>query len=37
LEEDKANELLERIKNFNDEAEGISPISAFISAIEKFV
>ncbi|KJF42301.1 hypothetical protein [Draconibacterium sediminis] len=37
LEEDKANELLERIKKFNEEAEGISPISAYISAIEKFV
>lgn len=37
LEEDKANELLDRIKIFNDEAEGISPISAYISAVERFV
>lgn len=37
LEEDKADELLNRIKSFNNKAEGVSPISAFISAIEKFV
>ncbi|WP_319480592.1 hypothetical protein [uncultured Draconibacterium sp.] len=37
LDEEKANELLLRIKAFNQETEGVSPISAFISAIEKFV
>ncbi|WP_372648519.1 hypothetical protein [Draconibacterium sp.] len=37
LDEEKANELLLRIKAFNEETEGVSPISAFISAIEKFV
>lgn len=37
LEEDKADELLERIKSFNKEAEGISPISAYVTAIEKYV
>ena len=37
LEEDKANQLLDRIKEFNDEAEGISPISAYITPVERFV
>ena len=37
LEEDKANELLNRIKEFNNNSEGISPISAYISAVEKYV
>lgn len=37
LEEDKAMQLLDRIKEFNDKAEGISPISAYISAVERFV
>ena len=37
LEEDKANELLNRVKAFNEEVEGVSPISAFISAIEEYV
>lgn len=37
LEEEKANELLERIKEFNRITEGISPISAYISAVEKYV
>ncbi|MCY1723159.1 hypothetical protein OU798_22615 [Prolixibacteraceae bacterium Z1-6] len=37
LEEEKADELLERIKDFNTKIEGISPISAFISAVEKYV
>jgi hypothetical protein len=37
LEEDKAAELLKKIKSFNEEAEGISPISAYVIAIEKYV
>lgn len=37
LEEDKANQLLDRIKEFNNNAEGISPISAYVSAVEKYV
>ena len=37
LEEDKANELLNRIKEFNNNSEGISPISAYVSAVEKYV
>lgn len=34
---DKADELLERIKAFNKETEGISPLSAYVAAIEKYV
>jgi hypothetical protein len=37
MEENKANKLLERIKRFNDEAEGISPINAYVVAVEKSV
>ncbi|QIA08383.1 hypothetical protein [Draconibacterium halophilum] len=37
LDEEKADELLARVKAFNEETEGVSPLSAFISAIEKFV
>lgn len=37
LEEEKAMLLLDRIKAFNEESEGISPISAYISAVEKYV
>lgn len=37
LEAEKADELLERIKTFNKKAEGLSPLSAYVSAIEKYV
>lgn len=37
LAEDKAEELLSRIREFNKRIDGISPISAYVSAIEKFV
>jgi hypothetical protein len=37
LEADKADQLLARIKKFNNAAEDVSPISAYISAIEKYV
>ena len=37
LEEDKANQLLDRIKEFNNAVEDISPISAYISAVERYV
>jgi hypothetical protein len=37
LEDKKADELLKRVKKFNEEIEGISPINAYISAIEKYV
>ena len=37
LAEDKAEKLLSRIKKFNEKTEGISPIHAYVSAIEKFV
>lgn len=37
LEEERANELLGRIKEFNTETDGVSPISAYIAGIEKFV
>jgi hypothetical protein len=37
LEEEKADQLLERIKEFNEEAEGISPINAYVMPVEKFV
>lgn len=37
LEADRADLLLDRIKEFNQETEDLSPISAYISAIEKYV
>ena len=37
LEAEKADELLQRIKIFNEEAEGISPINAYVMPVEKFV
>ncbi|MFV0592759.1 MAG: hypothetical protein ACK5M7_15345 [Draconibacterium sp.] len=37
LEEDKAHELLRRVKEFNDSIETISPINAYIMNVEKFV
>uniref|UniRef100_UPI0032166433 hypothetical protein n=1 Tax=uncultured Draconibacterium sp. TaxID=1573823 RepID=UPI0032166433 len=37
LEEEKADELLERIKEFNKRTEGISPISAYVSTVDKYV
>ena len=37
LEEDKADELLDRIKAFNREAEGIRPFNAYVMPVEKFV
>ena len=37
LEEEKADELLNRIDQFNQSIEGISPINAYIVGIEKFV
>ncbi len=37
LEENKANELLDRIQQFNGEIKEISPISAYISSVERFV
>lgn len=37
MDEEKANTLLERIKEFNKEAEGISPISAYVMPVEKSV
>lgn len=37
LEEDKAAELLDRIKAFNEKAEGIKPFNAYVMPVEKFV
>jgi len=37
LKEDKAEHLLARVKKFNEETEAPSPMSAYISSIEKFV
>lgn len=37
LAEDKANELLQRIDEFNHGVEAISPMNAYIVGVEKFV
>ncbi|MCE4566892.1 hypothetical protein INQ51_21400 [Maribellus sp. CM-23] len=37
LEEDRANELLRMVKEFNDSFEAISPINAYIMNVEKYV
>lgn len=37
LEAEKADELLERIKDFNNDAEGIRPINAYVMPVEKYV
>lgn len=37
LDEDKASELLQRIREFNDGIEGMSPINAYILGVEKYV
>lgn len=37
LAEDKANELLQRIDEFNQGVEAISPMNAYIVGVEKFV
>ena len=37
LEEDKADNLLERIKTANNVAEGIRPFNAYVMPVEKFV
>ena len=37
LAEDKAGELLNRIREFNNGIEGMSPINAYIMSVEKFV
>lgn len=37
LAKDKANELLQRIKEFNAGIEGMSPINAYIMGVEHFV
>ncbi|MCW0483463.1 hypothetical protein [Gaoshiqia sediminis] len=37
LAEDKANELLQRIDEFNHGVEAISPMNAYIVGVEKYV
>lgn len=37
LEEEKASELLERIKIFNKKAEAVSPINAYVMPVENHV
>ncbi len=37
LAEDKSDELLQRIKDFNEGIEDINPINAYVVGIEKFV
>ncbi|MCK3684916.1 hypothetical protein [Maribellus sp. YY47] len=37
LEEDKAEELMRRVQEFNDSVERISPINAYIMNVEKYV
>ncbi|MGD9930010.1 MAG: hypothetical protein AB7U05_08315 [Mangrovibacterium sp.] len=37
LAEDKANELLQRIDEFNQGVEAISPMNAYIVGVEKYV
>ena len=37
LAEDKANELLTRINEFNQSIEAMSPINAYIVGVEKYV
>lgn len=37
LAEDKANELLERVDEFNKSIESMSPMKAYIVGVEKFV
>lgn len=37
LAEDKSDELLQRIKDFNEGIEDISPINAYVVGIEKYV
>lgn len=37
LMEDKANELLERINDFNDDVKTIRPVNAYVVGIEKYV
>jgi len=37
LADDKADKLLERINEFNNTVEGMSPMNAYIVGVEKFV
>ena len=37
LAEDKSNQLLDRIQEFNDGIEAMSPINAYVVGVEKFV
>lgn len=37
LEEEKAHELLNRIESFNKESQEMSPISAYVAALERSV
>jgi len=37
LAEEKAEELLKRIADFNESIEGMSPMNAYIVGVEKFV